>query len=114
MVGHPKGARNDTKVYGVRCQSMIRKNGSPVFPHDKREAFARISCLNDKVERDADWKKSHLALKPTTSTTGPTGLRLIRRAAVLLGSRTGPPAGPCCCPSWIGWSRLALPRRNVR
>ena len=34
----------------------------PVFPRDKREAFARRSCSNKKIERDDDSKKSHLAL----------------------------------------------------
>src|ERR1700674_3461090 len=34
----------------------------PVFPRDKREAFARRSCSNKKIERDHDSKKSHPAL----------------------------------------------------
>src|SRR5882757_1361182 len=34
----------------------------PVFPPDKREAFARRSCSNKKIERDDDSKKSHPAL----------------------------------------------------
>src|SRR6202011_1862418 len=34
----------------------------PVFPRDKREAFARRSCSNRKIERDDDSKKSHHAL----------------------------------------------------
>jgi hypothetical protein len=33
----------------------------PVFPRDKREAFARRSCSNKKIERDDDSKKSHPA-----------------------------------------------------
>src|SRR5258707_6054574 len=33
----------------------------PVFPRDKREAFARRSCSNKKMERDDDSKKSHHA-----------------------------------------------------
>src|SRR5258707_9274931 len=33
----------------------------PVFPRDKREAFARRSCSNKKMERDDDSKKSHPA-----------------------------------------------------
>jgi len=33
-----------------------------VFPRDKREAFARRSCSNKKIERDDDSKKSHPAL----------------------------------------------------
>jgi hypothetical protein len=36
----------------------------PVFPRDKREAFARRSCSNKKIERDDDSKKSHPALVP--------------------------------------------------
>ncbi len=32
------------------------------FPSDKREAFARRSCSNKKIERDDDSKKSHPAL----------------------------------------------------
>src|ERR1700694_2431321 len=50
--------------------SMIRKSMPsgltrgwvPVFPRDKREAFARRSCSNKKIERDDDSKKSHPAL----------------------------------------------------
>jgi hypothetical protein len=34
----------------------------PVFPRDKREAFARRSCSNKKIERDDDSKQSHPAL----------------------------------------------------
>ena len=34
----------------------------PVFPRDKREAFARRSRANKKIERDDDSKKSHPAL----------------------------------------------------
>jgi hypothetical protein len=34
----------------------------PVFPRDKREAFARRSCSNKKIKRDDDSKKSHPAL----------------------------------------------------
>src|SRR5260370_42190918 len=37
----------------------------PVFPRDKREAFARRSCSNKKIERDDDSKKSHPALAET-------------------------------------------------
>ena len=35
----------------------------PVFPRDKREAFARRSCSNKKIERDDGSKKSHPALR---------------------------------------------------
>jgi hypothetical protein len=31
----------------------------PVFPRDKREAFARRSCSDKKIDRDDDSKKSH-------------------------------------------------------
>src|ERR1700675_332707 len=31
----------------------------PVFPRDKREAFARRSCSIKKIARDGDSKKSH-------------------------------------------------------
>ena len=34
---------------------------APVFPRDKREAFARRSCSNRKIERDDDSKKRHHA-----------------------------------------------------
>jgi hypothetical protein len=40
----------------------------PVFPRDKREAFARRSCSNKKTERDDDSKKSHPALGRIAST----------------------------------------------
>src|SRR6266700_7083096 len=49
---------------------MIRKKPAPHLmrggyrfsPRDKREAFARRSCSNKKIERDDDSKKSHPAL----------------------------------------------------
>ena len=34
----------------------------PAFPRDKREAFARRSCSNKRIERDDDSKRSHPAL----------------------------------------------------
>ena len=51
----------------ARSWSMIRKSMPsdlirgwvPVFPRDKREAFARRPCSNKKIERDDDSKKSH-------------------------------------------------------
>jgi hypothetical protein len=39
----------------------------PVFPRDKREAFARRSCSNKKIEWDDDSKKSHPALASASS-----------------------------------------------
>ncbi len=43
--------------------SDLIRGWAPVFPRDKREAFARRSCSNKKIERDDDSKKSHPALK---------------------------------------------------
>src|SRR5713226_10475052 len=43
--------------------SGLTRGWVPVFPRDKREAFARRSCSNKKIERDDDSKKSHPALK---------------------------------------------------
>jgi hypothetical protein len=37
---------------------------TPVFPHDKRKAFARRSCSNSKIERDDDSKKNNRSLDP--------------------------------------------------
>src|SRR6266852_6383340 len=42
--------------------SGLTRGWVPVFPRDKREAFARRSCSNKKIERDDDSKKSHPAL----------------------------------------------------
>jgi hypothetical protein len=35
---------------------------TPVFPRDKRKAFARRSCSNNKIERDRDSKKNYPGL----------------------------------------------------
>jgi hypothetical protein len=40
---------------------------APGFPRDKRQAFARRSCSNKKIERDGDSKKSHPALGQLSS-----------------------------------------------
>src|SRR5258708_27926757 len=40
---------------------MIPEKWVPVFPSDKREAFARRSCSNQKMKQDDDSKKSHPA-----------------------------------------------------
>src|SRR3981189_2727343 len=50
--------------------SDLIRGWAPVFPRDKREAFARRSCSNKKIERDDDSKKSHPALvkRPTIGT----------------------------------------------
>ena len=44
--------------------SGLTRGWVPVFPRDKREAFARRSCSNKKIERDDDSKKSRPALAP--------------------------------------------------
>jgi hypothetical protein len=56
----------------------------PVFPRDKREAFARRSCSNKKIERDDDSKKSHPALKKLLdeATPIPASFRDRQRVAV--------------------------------
>src|SRR6266480_4932716 len=41
---------------------MIRKSGYRFSLATKREAFARRSCSNKKIEQDDDSKKSHHAL----------------------------------------------------
>src|ERR1700759_5763161 len=41
---------------------MIRKKWKPVSPRDKREAFARRSCSNNKLGQDRYSKKRHPAL----------------------------------------------------
>src|SRR6202165_5405715 len=43
--------------------SGLTRGWVPVFPRNKREAFARRSCSNRKIERDDDSKKSHPALR---------------------------------------------------
>src|SRR6267143_2702753 len=40
---------------------------APVFPRDKREAFARRSCSNKKIERNDESKRSHHALSARRS-----------------------------------------------
>ena len=59
--------KNDWKrvfaVEGAQCRpEHDPEKWTPVFPCDKREAFARRSCLNNKIERDDDSKKSYPAL----------------------------------------------------
>src|SRR5882672_10040085 len=50
--------------------SDLIRGWAPVFPRDKREAFARRSCSNKKIERDDDSKKSHPALGPFAARCG--------------------------------------------
>src|SRR6266704_4354079 len=71
----------------------------PVFPRDKREAFARRSCSNRKIERDDDSKKSHAALDPVTrpSSAHPS-------SALSTSARDGP-----ACPSSDGGDRRCCP-----
>src|SRR6266481_5838990 len=54
----------------------------PVFPRDKREAFARRSCSNKKIERNDDSKKCHPALGGEPDLTG--------RRRVVTGEFRGP------------------------
>ncbi len=54
---------------------------APVFPRDKREAFARRSCSNKKIERDGDLTKSHPALAPPTAMYGTARLNPIEELA---------------------------------
>src|SRR3984957_18033899 len=63
----------------------------PVFPRDKREAFARRSCSNKKIERDDDSKKSHRALCSIDGAAGPRWRRLleVRRRRGCRGRRGG-------------------------
>src|SRR5437868_15276929 len=42
--------------------SGLTRGWIPVFPRDKREAFARRSCANKKIEQDDYSKKSHPVL----------------------------------------------------
>jgi putative endonuclease len=56
----------DQLVYFETFDSILQHDPEkwvPVFPRDKREAFARRSCSNKKIERDDDSKKSHPALE---------------------------------------------------
>src|ERR1700730_7494932 len=58
--------RLPTKVQnacGVRILEPDPEKWTPVFPRDKREAFARRSCSDKKIERDDDSKKCHRALE---------------------------------------------------
>src|ERR1700716_3275026 len=55
----------------------------PVFPRDKREAFARRSCSNKKIERDEDSKKSHSALVTIRYAIEYSAARLEWRARII-------------------------------
>ena len=64
------GPPNDSVPAAAGAGEVGVRNGAehdpekwvPVFPRDKREAFARRSCSNKKIERDNESKKSHHAL----------------------------------------------------
>src|SRR6202790_176411 len=56
--------------------SGLTRGWVPVFPRDKREAFARRSCSNKKIERDDDSKKSHPALSARQRDRGAPELAL--------------------------------------
>ena len=51
-----KRPEHDPDPKGRVCAKLV-----PVFPRDKRQAFARRSCSNKRLERNDDSKKSHLA-----------------------------------------------------
>src|SRR6266446_5398809 len=73
----------------------------PVFPRDKREAFARRSCSNKKLERDDDSKKSH----PALGTTGLLNKPVPKRHQGRVGLRSGrvnriARIGRCVSPIW--------------
>jgi hypothetical protein len=53
---------------GISVLEHDPEKWAPVFPRDKREAFARRSCSNKKIERDDDSKKSHPALEENRRT----------------------------------------------
>jgi hypothetical protein len=57
--GHPN---KKPPVSRVEQREHDPEKWVPVFPRDKREAFARRSCSNKKIERDDDSKKSDPAL----------------------------------------------------
>jgi hypothetical protein len=58
-----------SKITENICSSLEHdpEKWKPVFPRDKREAFARRLCSKNKLERDDDSKISHLALIPNLS-----------------------------------------------
>src|SRR6266446_2785409 len=70
----------------------------PVFPRDKREAFARRSCAYKKVERDDDSKKSHHALG----------------WGLTVSPRSGKPPHPICFNFQADPSARQIPRSNCR
>ena len=50
-------------TFGVTMLPLDPEKWMPVFPRDKREAFARRSYSIKKIERDDDSTKSHPALE---------------------------------------------------
>jgi hypothetical protein len=60
----PRNSPSDASGGIARAQRLLEHDPEkwiPVFPRDKREAFARRSCSNEKTERDDDSKKNHHA-----------------------------------------------------
>ncbi len=108
--------------------SGLTRGWLPVFPRDKREAFARRSCSNKKIGRDDDSKKSHRApgctivlrqSRTDCSTAGPRSARLgawlVARIEppLVMGHNLSqttprPPSNGCCRPG-----RAALPRPSA-
>src|SRR6267378_4973229 len=70
---------------------------APVFPRDKREAFARRSCSNKKIERDDDSKKNH----PALAARGEQNTSL-RRTWNKPDRRRGIARRPVLCRCWPG------------
>src|SRR6266576_2471598 len=74
--------RRGAVVDHARSQTRLENDPEkwiPVFPRDKREAFARRSCSKKKIERDDDSKESHPALaeRPERATIGTDRYRRI-------------------------------------
>src|SRR5260370_30249890 len=101
-----------------RIRSLVNHDPEkwvPVFPRDKREAFARRSCSNKKIERDDDSKKSHPALDirgaaSTAPRTADTLHGWRRSRGVPTAERftaRNPMAGPKEAPWLPAWSREA-------
>src|ERR1700716_2865597 len=98
-------AASDSPISHSRYYSMIRKSMPsdlirgwvPVFPRDKREAFARRSCSNKKIERDDDSKKNH----PALAARGEQNTSL-RRTWNKPDRRRGIARRPVLCRCWPG------------
>src|SRR6266851_4096803 len=89
---------------GFICREHDPEKWLPVFPRDKREAFARRSCSNKKIERDDDSKekssrsRSKAAKKPAARVTGSLAFSFGRNFPTARGrieaKRSGRDGGP--------------------